>query len=85
MELEVKYFIASWYKNTRMDKNIPKMQKEFPQIKFNVVELNEEHDVKCLPTIILLKDNKEIKRITGNVIVESLRKELRKFTNEKEE
>lgn len=59
---------------------LEKLEKEFPTINFmsidieDVPEITKKFKIKSLPTLVLLKEGKEINRINGLVLINSLRK-----------
>lgn len=60
-----------------------KMENEFPKIEFYSVNVDDspalaqKFKIKSLPTVILLKDGEEVERISGSVLIDSLRKAFR--------
>lgn len=80
-------FWASWCGPCKqMNPSIKKIEDEFPNVKFLSVEIEQVPEIaqrfriKSLPSILLLKDGQEIKRINGLVLIEPLRKAFRDLT-----
>ena len=59
---------------------LDKLEPEFPTIKFLSVDIEQvptlakKYKVKMLPTIVILKNGREINRVNGLVLTEPLRK-----------
>ena len=73
----------------RLDPALQKMEEEFgSKMKFLSIEIEQipsiaqKHRIRTLPTILLLKNGREINRITGLVLTEALRKAFRDFTKD---
>lgn len=84
-------FWASWCGPCKqMNPSIAKMEKEFPNIKFVSVEIEQVPEiaqrfrVKSLPSLLLLKNGQEIKRFNGMTLIEPLRKAFRDLTKDEE-
>lgn len=80
-------FWASWCGPCKqMNPSIKKIEDEFPNVKFLSVEIEQVPEIvqrfriKSLPSILLLKDGQEVKRINGLVLIEPLRKAFRDLT-----
>lgn len=80
-------FWASWCGPCKqMNPSIKKIEDEFPNVKFlsieieQVPEIAQRFRIKSLPSILLLKDGQEVKRINGLVLIEPLRKAFRDLT-----
>jgi thioredoxin 1 len=71
-----------------MKPTIQTLESEFSEIKFISIdvdqtpELAQKFKIKTVPTLLLLKDNVEIKRIVGLSLIDPLRKILREATTE---
>lgn len=80
-------FWASWCGPCKqMNPSIKKIEDEFSNVKFLSVEIEQVPEIaqrfriKSLPSILLLKDGQEVKRINGLVLIEPLRKAFRDLT-----
>jgi len=80
-------FWASWCGPCKqMNPSIKKIEEEFPNVKFLSVEIEQVPEIaqrfriKSLPSILLLKDGQEVKRINGLVLIDPLRKAFRDLT-----
>jgi thioredoxin 1 len=80
-------FWASWCGPCKqMNPSIKKIEEEFPNVKFLSVEIEQVPEIaqrfriKSLPSILLLKDGQEVKRINGLVLMDPLRKAFRDLT-----
>ena len=80
-------FWASWCGPCKqMNPSIKKIEEEFPNVKFLSVEIEQVPEIaqrfriKSLPSILLLKDGQEVKRINGLVLMDRLRKAFRDLT-----
>lgn len=81
------YFTASWCSVCKsMRPIIEQLQKENYDIRIiNSDEektLTTEYEIESLPTIVIIKDKKEVKRFVGKVSVSELRKHLTKKAQE---
>lgn len=92
MKLVALKFGAEWCGPCKtLEPNLKKMQEEFPSIEFVPIDCDEDtisvkqFNVKTVPTVILLKDNIEINRIIGSVLITPLRKAFRDFAKIKED
>ena len=77
-------FGAKWCQPCKqVDVQLEKLEKEFENVKFlsldidNIPKLAQKYQVKSLPTIILFKNGREVKRIVGKPLLDSLRKTIR--------
>jgi thioredoxin 1 len=77
-------FWATWCAPCkRLSPVLDKIEKEFESIKFLSVDVDQvpsiaqKHKVRMLPTILVFKNGREIKRINGLVLTEPLRKAFR--------
>jgi len=85
--LVVVKFGAAWCGPCKkLEPQLEKMEKEFTNIEFisvdidNISSLAKQYQVRSLPTLILFKNGKEIKRVPGLPLLDSLRKTLRDFS-----
>lgn len=83
-------FGAAWCGPCKLiEPNLIKLEAEFTNIKFYSVDVDKspslakEYQIRSLPTIILLKDGREIQRINGAVKIEPLRKAFRDILKDK--
>ncbi len=81
------YFTASWCSVCKsMRPIIEQLQKENYDIRIiNSDEektLTTEYEIESLPTIVIIKDKKEVKRFVGKVSASELRKHLTKKAQE---
>jgi len=79
-------FWATWCGPCKqMHPSMLKLEEEFPDIKFISVEIEQAPEivqrfkVKSLPSVILLKDGEEVKRINGMTLIEPMRKVFREL------
>lgn len=82
-------FGATWCGPCKLiEPNLKKLEEEFINIKFYSVDIDKtpqlakEYQIRSLPTVILLKDGKEIQRINGAVKIEPLRKLFRDISKD---
>lgn len=82
-------FAATWCSPCKMiAKNIDKIKTEFPEVKFQEVDVDDDPDIaknykiKSVPTVIVFKDNEEIIRLIGAVKIDALRKAVRDIVND---
>lgn len=65
------------------DKNVEKLETEFDGVKVvhidvdDYPEMAQKYAIKMLPTLVFLKDDKEVNRINGKVLIEAMRKSFR--------
>ena len=70
----------------RLEPSISKMEQEFEGDKFLSIEIDQvptiaqKYRIRTLPTILLLKNGREVNRITGLVLTEPMRKAFKDFT-----
>lgn len=70
----------------RLEPSISKMEQEFEGVKFLSIEIDQvptiaqKYRIRTLPTILLLKNGREVNRITGLVLTEPMRKAFKDFT-----
>jgi thioredoxin-like negative regulator of GroEL len=91
MNLIALKFWAEWCGPCKtLDPHLKKMKEEFPSIEFQEIDCDDDndlvkkHNVKSVPSIILLKDGIEINRIVGAVLITPLRKAFRDFVQGEE-
>ena len=77
-------FSAPWCSPClRMAPIVDKLEKEFTNVKFEFVdiddspELAKNHNIKSIPTLLILKDGVETQRIVGLSTIDPLRKIFR--------
>jgi thioredoxin len=82
-------FWATWCAPCkRMSPILDKMEDEFKSIKFVSVDVDQipaiaqKFKVRMLPTLLLLKNGREMNRINGVVLTDPLRKAFRDLTQE---
>lgn len=82
-------FSAAWCGPCKMlEPVLRKLEKEYPEITFVKVDvdkqdgLSEEHGVQAMPTLLFVKNGKEIKRIVGYKDYEDLSKQAKKLLAE---
>ncbi len=80
---EVLYFSAPWCAPCRVvGRSVEKIDKQFADVTFRKVniddeaELAREHGVRSIPTLVHLKDGREIARVVGARTKDDLIKEL---------
>jgi thioredoxin 1 len=72
----------------KLEPNFLKIEEEFSNVKFMTVDVDQipsiaqKYRIRTLPTILLLKNNKEINRINGLALIDPLRKAFRDFSKE---
>lgn len=78
-------FFAEWCGPCKtMVPNVKKLENEFSDVKFFEVDIDEavsiasKYKVTNLPTIILLKNGKEVERVTGMQTLPALKKAFQK-------
>lgn len=83
-------FGAVWCKPCEaLEPKLKKMEGEFPDVSFYSVNVDEhpslakEYQIRSVPTVILLKDGREITRIVGAALIIPLRKAFRDLMREK--
>jgi thioredoxin 1 len=83
-------FWAEWCGPCKMiQPSILKLEKEFPDVKFVSVEIDqtpeiaERFKIKSLPSILLLKNGEEVNRINGVSLIDSMRKAFRDLISDK--
>lgn len=74
------YFYASWLPfHKKMMLMIEKIEKKFNNIKFIAINtdlfksLNKRYSITNIPTVVILKDGKDVKRINGIVLTSAFR------------
>lgn len=84
-------FTAEWCGPCkRMAPTIEKLELEFPSIKFFSVDIDtavsiaQKFKIKAIPSFIILKNGKEVNRVTGLSLIDPLRKLLRDVISEDE-
>lgn len=71
----------------RMNPIVDKMESEFEFVKFLSIDVDQvpsiaqRYKIRALPTLIILKNGKEINRINGLVLTSPLRKAFREATD----
>jgi len=71
----------------KLEPQLEKMEKEFSNIEFisvdidNISYLAKQYQIRSLPTLVLFKNGKEVKRVIGLPLLDSLRKTLRDFNS----
>ena len=80
-------FTADWCGPCKAQQpNIDKMEQEFPNVQFIVVDIdeipgfNDQYKIKSIPLLVLIKDGVEVKRITGVTLIAGLRTAFLEFT-----
>ena len=67
----------------KLQPNLLKMAEEFQDILFididieTIPQLAKQYRIQSMPTVVLLKNGREIDRIVGNVLIDSLRSKFR--------
>ena len=74
-------FSADWCAPCKiLEPKLEKLKEEFQQVSFVSVDVDvdshlaEKHQIKHLPTVILLRDGTEVLRVTGSSLITPLRK-----------
>ncbi len=83
-------FGATWCGPCKiLEPNLKKMEAEFPSINIKHIDVDEypklakEYKIRSVPTVILLKDGQEVKRVSGASLIAPLRKAFRELIEEK--
>ena len=83
-------FGATWCGPCKaLEPNIKKLEAEYSNILFIGVnvddrpELAKKYRIRSLPTVILLKDGREVNRIDGAALITPLRKAFRDFVGDR--
>lgn len=78
-KLQVLYFYATWMTyHKKMLSMLNKLEKKYPAIEFFAVDIDffknfiKRFNVDSIPTIIILNNGKEIKRVKGLVLTSAL-------------
>lgn len=72
----------------KLEPIMDKLEKEFSNVKFVSVDIDDipnlakQYQIRSLPTIILFKNGREMKKIQGLPLTDSLRKTIREFSSE---
>ncbi len=71
-----------------LEPKIKKMEEEFPSISFKSINVDDEpalakkYQIRSLPTVILLRDGREVTRVNGASLITPLRKAFRELIDE---
>lgn len=79
-KIQCLYFYTSWMQcHGKMITMLSKMEKKYPDIEFFGIDLDffktfiKRFDVNSVPTVILFKNGKEKKRLTGLVMTSAMK------------
>jgi thioredoxin 1 len=82
-------FGATWCGPCKaLEPKIKKMEEEFPSVSFKSVNVDDDpalakkYQIRSVPTVILLKDGREINRVNGAALIAPLRKVFRELIEE---
>lgn len=77
-------FWAAWCKPClQMNKLMEKLEKEFSDVKFFSVDIDQvpaiaqKYKIRSLPTVLFLKNSKEQSRVSGLALIDPLRKSIK--------
>lgn len=80
LPLQALYFYASWMPyHSKMLTMIGKMEDKYKDIPFSAIDVDEfkkqckRFSISSIPTVLILKEGKEIKRIDGLVLTSAFR------------
>jgi thioredoxin 1 len=70
----------------QVTEQLEKLEQEFDNMRFISVDIDSipnlarDYQIRSLPTTLIFQNSKEVKRIVGKTLIDSLRKTLRDFT-----
>ena len=80
LPMQALYFYASWMPyHSKFITMISKIEEKYKDISFSAIDTDEfrnqckRFSINCVPTVIILKEGKEVKRITGLVLTSAFK------------
>ena len=82
-------FGANWCGPCKaLEPRIKQMEEEFPSVSFKTIDVDNDpamakkYQIRTLPTVILLRDGREITRVNGSTLITPLRKAFRELVED---
>lgn len=82
-------FGATWCGPCKaLEPKIKKMEEEFPSVDFKSVNVDDDpalakkYQIRSVPTVILLRDGREVTRVNGASLIAPLRKAFRELIDD---
>jgi thioredoxin 1 len=86
MTIKVLYFSASWCSPCKSFKPVVQsVLTDHPQINFNLIDIEEEpdlsqeHKIRSVPTIVVLKDNVVIDKFSGSMSKDKFKEKVESY------